>query len=441
MGARGSAVRLRRGMRESLHRLRRASPRTPSVEAMTEPTLAAPTPRLKRAAAPDVARGLVLIGIALANVPFFLFGTELGIALKPVSDDATDQWTNVFVAMLFDNRSYPLFALLFGYGMTQLMTREYTRGASWEDTRRLLIRRNLWLIAFGAAHGVLLFFGDILGPYGLLGLALVLLIRASGKVLAFVGWICFGMLVLIGALEGLSGLFGTVDGGMTTGAPFGSAAADSFGVAVLLRAGEWFVQMIGMPFGGIGLLAPMILGVWLARHRVLENPTPHLRRLGLAAGLGIGVSLLGAVPLALALIGVVDYSIWVEPLVTMLHAGTGALGAVGYVALIAILAGRRETPGPISRIFAALGQRSLSGYLTQSLVFVIVFAPYTLGLGDQVGIAEASQIAVITWLGTLIAANVLAAVDKPGPAEWALRKLVYRPRRRATPSSEANSAS
>ena len=91
MGARGSAVRLRRGMRESLHRLRRASPRTPSVEAMTEPTLAAPTPRLKRAAAPDVARGLVLIGIALANVPFFLFGTELGIALKPVSDDATDQ--------------------------------------------------------------------------------------------------------------------------------------------------------------------------------------------------------------------------------------------------------------------------------------------------------------------------------------------------------------
>ena len=427
-------------MHESLHRRRRDRPRAPSVEAMTESTIAAPTPRLKRAAAPDVARGLVLIGIALANVPFFLFGTELGIALKPISDDPTDQWTNAFVAMLFDNRSYPLFALLFGYGMTQLLSREHARVASWEDTRRLLIRRNLWLIAFGAAHGVLLFFGDILGPYGLLGLALVLLIRASGKVLAVVGWICFGMLVLIGAFEGLSGLFGEV-GGMTTGAPFGSAAADSFGWAVLLRAGEWFVQMIGMPFGGIGLLAPMILGMWLARHRVLENPTPHLRRLGVAAGVGITVSLLGALPLALALLGTWAPSIWVEPLVTMLHAGTGALGAVGYVALIAILAGRRETPGPISRIFAALGQRSLSGYLTQSVVFVIVFAPYAVGLGDQVGIAEASQIAVITWLGTLIVANLLAAVDKPGPAEWLLRTIVYRPRRgTVTPSSEANTA-
>jgi uncharacterized protein len=407
---------------------------------MTEPTLAAPTARRARAAAPDVARGLVLVGIALANVPFFLYGAEVGLMLKPATEDPTDQWTNAFVALLFDNRSYPLFALLFGYGMTQLMTREYARGASWEHTRGLLIRRNLWLIAFGAAHGILLFFGDILGPYGLLGLGLVLLIRASGKVLAIVGWICFGMLVLVGALEGLSGLLG--EAGMTTAAPLGSAAADTFGWAVLLRAGEWLLQMVGMPLAGLGLLAPMILGIWLARHRVLENPTPHLRRLGIVAGLGILVSLLGALPVVLGLLGFVRLSPLVEPLATMLHAGSGAVGAVGYVAFIAILAGRRATPGPIGRIFAALGQRSLSGYLAQSLVFVVVFAPYALGLGGRVGIAEASQIAVITWLGTLIVANVLAAIDRPGPAEWLLRKLVYRPvRGPVTPSRAASSAS
>ncbi|HET8958308.1 MAG TPA: DUF418 domain-containing protein, partial [Microcella sp.] len=169
--------------------------------------------------------------------------------------------------------------------------------------------------------------------------------------------------------------------------------------------------------------------------RVLENPTPHLRRLGLAAGLGITISVLGALPMALALLGVIELSIWTEPLAAMLHGTTGVIGAVGYVSLIAILAGRRETPGPIARIFAALGQRSLSGYLTQSVVFVIVFAPYTLGLGGELGIAEASQIAVITWLGTLIVANILAAVDKPGPAEWLLRRLVYRSRRHVTVSS------
>lgn len=401
---------------------------------------AAPTPRSRRAVAPDVARGLVLIGIALANVPFFLYGTEVGLMFKPVTDDSTDQWTNALVATLFDNRSYPLFALLFGYGMTQLLMREHARGTEWRDARRLLLRRNAWLIAFGAVHGSLLFFGDVLGAYGLLGLALVLLIRASDKVLAIVGWVTFGLLVLMTAAEGLSGLLGEIGVPMSTGAPFGSSEADAFGWAVLLRAAEWSVSLVSLPFGGFAiLLPPMILGIWLARRRVLENPTPHLRRLGLAAGLGITISVLGALPMALALLGVIELSIWTEPLAAMLHGTTGVIGAVGYVSLIAILAGRRETPGPIARIFAALGQRSLSGYLTQSVVFVIVFAPYTLGLGGELGIAEASQIAVITWLGTLIAANILAAVDKPGPAEWLLRALVYRSRRHVTVSSRDGS--
>lgn len=433
-------------MRESAARRRRGPEHPSSVEGMTAaaPVAAfAPTPRSRRAAAPDVARGLVLIGIALANVPFFLYGTELGLMYKPVTDDPTDQWTNALVATLFDNRSYPLFALLFGYGMTQLLMREHARGTEWRDARNLLLRRNAWLIAFGAVHGSLLFFGDVLGSYGLLGLALVLLIRASDKVLAIVGWITFGLLALMTAAEGLSGLLGEIGVPMSTAAPFGSSEAETFGWAVLLRAAEWVVAQVSLPLGGFALLLPpMILGIWLARRRVLENPTPHLRRLRLAAGLGITISVLGALPMALALLGVIELTIWTEPLAAMLHGTTGVIGAVGYVSLIAILAGRRETPGPIARIFAALGQRSLSGYLTQSVVFVIVFAPYALGLGGEVGIAEASQIAVITWLGTLIVANVLAAADKSGPAEWLLRKLVYRTRKTpATPSSEANTAS
>jgi uncharacterized protein len=84
-----------------------------------------------------------------------------------------------------------------------------------------------------------------------------------------------------------------------------------------------------------------------------------------------------------------------------------------------------QTGGPISRLLAALGQRSLSGYLAQSLVFVIVFAPYGLGLGATASVAEATQIAVITWIGTLVVANLLAAGDLPGPAEWLLRRAVY----------------
>ncbi|OYX56507.1 MAG: hypothetical protein B7Y93_03510 [Micrococcales bacterium 32-70-13] len=397
----------------------------------------APTARAERSLAPDVARGLVLLGIAVANVPFFLYGRELGLLLKPVTDAAADPWVNAVVATLADNRSYPLFALLFGYGLTQILTREQARGTEWPAARRLLLRRNLWLIAFGAAHGVLLFFGDILGTYGLLGLALVLLIRASGRTLAIVGWASFAFLVLAGIAEGLSGLLAQVPGGgFSTAALFGSAAAETYPLAVLARLGEWTLGMLSVPFGGLGLLAPMILGLWAARHRVLGQPARHRRALGLVAGVGIPLSVLGALPMALALLGVIELSPFVEPFAAMLHAATGAIGGAAYVALIALIVGGRgsgrelgsptaKPRGPISRLLAALGQRSLSGYLTQSLVFVIVFAPYGLGLGATASVAEATQIAVITWLGTLVVAAVLAAADRPGPAEWLLRRAVY----------------
>jgi uncharacterized protein len=401
------------------------------------PSPQAPTARADRALAPDIARGLVLLGIAVANVPFFLYGRELGILLKPVTDATADPWVNSLVATLADNRSYPLFALLFGYGLTQLLTREQARGTEWPDARRLLLRRNACLIVFGAAHGVLLFFGDILGTYGLLGLALVLLIRASGRTLAIVGWLSLGFLIVVGALEGLSGVLAQFGGGAAPSAAlFNSAGAETFPLAVLYRLGEWTLGMISVPFGGLGLLAPMILGMWAARYRVLENPVNHRRALSLVAGIGIPVSVLGALPIALALLGVIELSLIAEPFAAMLHAATGAVGGAAYVALIALIVGGRgsgrelgsptaKPRGPISRMFAALGQRSLSGYLTQSLVFVVVFAPYGLGLGATASVAEATQIAVITWLGTLVIANLLAAVNRSGPAEWLLRRAVY----------------
>ena len=59
-----------------------------------------------RALAPDVARGLVLLGIAVANVPFLLWGREVGLLFKLVTDAPADPWVNAAVALLADNRSY-----------------------------------------------------------------------------------------------------------------------------------------------------------------------------------------------------------------------------------------------------------------------------------------------------------------------------------------------
>ncbi|WAB85116.1 DUF418 domain-containing protein [Microcella daejeonensis] len=395
---------------------------------------AAPTPRSARALAPDVARGLVLLGIALANVPFWLYGVEQGILMKPLGDSA-DQVTNAVVALLADNRSYPLFALLYGYGITQILLREQAAGAPWDAARGLLVRRNLWVLAFGAVHGVLLFFGDVLGTYGLLGLLLILLVRASGRVLAIVGWISFALLVLLSAVEGAAGMTTETATGPS---PFAllSPGADTYLAATGARALEWVAGILGTAFGGFVLMLPtMVLGVWAARYRVLENPEPHRPRLAMIAGLGIPISLLGALPVALVLLGVIGGGPVVDLLWAMVHGGTGPIGAVAYLALIALVVGRVRgagaRPGPIARGFAALGKRSLTGYLLQSVIFLAVFPAYALGLGGIVGAAEATQVAVLAWLASLVLAIALEALDKPGPAEALLRRLVYGRRRTA----------
>ncbi len=61
----------------------------------------------------------------------------------------------------------------------------------WQHTRRLLRRRSGWLFAFGTAHALLLFFGDVLAAYGLAGLVLTgaLCWRDRSLLLFASGWL------------------------------------------------------------------------------------------------------------------------------------------------------------------------------------------------------------------------------------------------------------
>ncbi|GAA1685819.1 DUF418 domain-containing protein [Microcella alkalica] len=372
-------------------------------------------------------------------MPFWLYGVDRGVLLKPIGSEP-DSVANALTALLFDNRSFPLFALLFAAGLAQITAREAVRGASWPEARRLLVRRNLWLLAIGAAHGVLLFFGDIITTYAIIGLGLVLLIRASDRAIIVVGWIGAAALVLMSALDGVGRLVDeVVDGALPTDGSMGdlpdlslipgAAGAESYPLAILFNVMTWLPNALSTPIIGLGFLAPMCLGILAVRRGWLDRPHEHRALLMRTAAIGIPISLIGALPIVLAILDVYELPPLLEPLATMLHGASGLVGAAAALALIAVIAAPSERPGarpaPGLRWLAALGRRSLTGYLLQSLVFLIVFSAWAGGLGGEVGAAAASLIALATWLATLILAIVLEARDRPGPAEWLLRRLVY----------------
>ena len=93
--------------------------------------------------------------------------------------------------------------------------------------------------------------------------------------------------------------------------------------------------------GPIGFAAPFLLGLVAGRRRMLERPGQHRRLLGVTALVGMGVSTLGAQPVALVLAGALARPdeatlAYLGPL----HDLTGLLGGCGYAALIVLVADR-----------------------------------------------------------------------------------------------------
>ena len=118
--------------------------------------------------APDVARGFMLLFIALANVPFWTAVTHVSAP----SDAVDTAWLWVR-SLLIDSRAYPLFAMLFGFGLMTMINRRIASGtqtylaslpgvpegrepmpheAAWArematiDAYRLVRRRGWWML-------------------------------------------------------------------------------------------------------------------------------------------------------------------------------------------------------------------------------------------------------------------------------------------------------
>ena len=381
------------------------------------------TPTTARALAPDLARGGMLLLIALANVHLYLYGRSLGVRGYPREVEGVDRVVTVVQLTLVDGRAYPLFGLLFGYGIVQLTRRRAAVGLPATAVTRLVWRRGMWLVAIGLVHGLLLWSGDIVGAYGLLAVLLAgLLVRGSDR----------GLLVTAGSGVLLITLLYSGSGVALPDDPqaFLTSVIVSDPVeAARARAVEW--AGLGLLVQAIGVFAAVALGAWAARRRLLDEPQRHRRLLRWVAVVGLAAAVLGGLPIAL-----IAAQVWTSPslvaalLSGSLHALSGYAGGLGYAALFGLLAIRlARDPGPLTHAVTACGQRSLSCYLAQSVAFVPLLPAWTLGLGADARLWQAALVGVGAWAVILVVAAASDRAGYRGPAELLLRRLTYGPRR------------
>ncbi|MGP4016675.1 DUF418 domain-containing protein [Saccharopolyspora sp. 5N708] len=285
-----------------------------------------------------------------------------------------------------------------------------------------------WLLAFGLGHAALLLATDVLAAYGVISLVIgAFLLRRSDR--ALITWSAIGAalltLLLISGIAFASAPADPAAMGPTPATASG-AGDENYLIAGISRITTWLVLTCLTTFG---LTAPvaMLLGIWAARRRILEEPHRHLPLLRRTAIIGITICWLGSLPAALVQIGAVpevnEAALWA------LQWPTGLAGGLGYVALFGLLANRisrRAKPSRAITAISAVGKRSLSCYLTHSLIMAPVLAAWGLGLGAHLTNATTACFAIGLWLITVAAAYWLDRRGRRGPAEHLLRRLVYR---------------
>ncbi len=394
----------------------------------------------ERALAPDLARGASMLIIALANSAVIFFATVPGVNRQPAGAEAL---YNLFLFTFVHARGLPLFAMMFGYALVQQSRRQIESGATHAQTRAVLLRRNAWLFIFGAAHGLLLFDGDILGAYGIIGVAFAVLVLNRGDRfirVAGLGYLGFTLayLVALAALTASSWVAGDGANAPVPVADYPVFNSDSYLASVAMRLANWPVQTATF----LSLFLFIFVGAWAARQQLLERPESHLAKLRIGAIGGLSISIAGGLPMGLHAAGYIGVGADTTTWMRMLYETSGFFGGIGYGCLFGLVAARlarRAKRNIAITAVAALGQRTLSGYLAQSVVWIVLASPFLLDLTSIITTNSYTVTAVgfAVWLATVVAAYVMHRRSYRGPAELLLRRLTYRPHT-ATPRRDTN---
>ena len=371
---------------------------------------------------PDVARGMALLGIALANVctAWIMNDGDGPDAYFGGVDTLVDEVYVVFSAMFVHVRGLPMFSTLLGFGVGLIAMSLWRRGFPLRRAQAVLAKRYGFLALFGALHCLFLFSGDIMLLYGAMGMLIALLLTLTDKLLMRVAYGFCALLVVAGIGMGVgAALVDTSEFDLS-----GFTAAESYWELLGEQAIMVGAQAFSVPLTGALVLPVMLVGFVWARRGTLAGG--HRRELWAWTILVLAIILFLGLPWGLSTIGVLDPAL-AEPL-------NAANSCIGMLTGPGIVAGATLALEPLQRRGArpwflwpliALGKRSMTGYVLQSVFFLALVYPFTLNIGPELSAAGQAALATGVWLATLLIACALEAAGKPGPFEWVHRRLSY----------------
>jgi uncharacterized protein len=384
----------------------------------------------------DVLRGLAVGGILFGNMQWFSGYGMMPPALAAQAPVA-DQITHFLVHFFIEGKFYSIFSFLFGFGFALQIARAEERG---DSNASVFKRRLFWLLVIGLMHAYLLWAGDILSVYAVMGFVLILFRRKPDH--SLLKWAFWLMVVPIASYVLLYVLF-VAFAPSDVAASLDAGQADRYRDAVsMVTQGNYLqiisgynLQYIVGRYAGLilGMRLPKILAMFLLGFYAyrrgffqdLDEHRPFIRRV-LLYGLVLGV------------IGNVVFAVWAGNESPFPPSVAGIVGVIGYafgvpalaLAIVALVATLWQKPvwSKLLSVLAPVGRMALTNYLLQTVICVIIFYGYGFGQFGRFGAFASTLIALAIFVFQIAVSSLWLKYFRYGPMEWIWRQLTYRKR-------------
>jgi uncharacterized protein len=408
----------------------------------------------------DSLRGIALLGILLMNIPFFAYPVIQAYNPLIANEMGTINFKVWYFVEGLEGTQRALFSMLFGCGVLVFTTRLEKR-VSGSMPAELFLRRQLWLLVFGLFNAfILLWSGDILYHYAILGIVLFAFRRMKPSHLMIAATIC---LVFQAARENkdlyddkkmiekgeLVAAIDTTKTKLTDKQKSELEAMNGFKNNQKLEKKQKKVKQAVdavrgtypelyehhsnesvrmetefLYFNPWDILIFMFLGLAFFKMGLIQGDHPLKTYLMLAVvGLTIGLLLtyIRLKPLIDLKFNFFDY---VKNVSFTLYEIPRTFKSIGLFGLIMVL----YKTGWFKWLFAIVrpvGQMAFTNYLMQSLICGIIFYGIGFGLYGQLQRYELYYVVGFIWIFQIVASNIWLRYYRFGPMEWLWRSFTY----------------
>lgn len=395
--------------------------------------------RKKRIEELDILRGFALFGVLLVNLTM-MHTSRTGFSVSRMGLEGINELSALGIELFFQGKFYTIFSILFGLGFYLFMNRKELSDTSenaMEDEKLsnmtpFFIRRMLVLLFFGILHMVLVWHGDILHTYAIIGLILLWSRNKTDESLlrSTLIWLLFAAF--------LNGFFNAMIEvplffhAMVTSemVPYADGIYSQGSYLALLRY-RLVYEVQNAPVDLLFILPKILglfyLGFYLGRKQLFQNLKGYREiikktfRYSALLSVLLILSLLFFRPYTGGEVPYYSFAFLEGFLEDILTLTGSAFYMSGLLLLLGLSQGKRIL-GPLKYI----GKMALTNYLIQTVFWSVIFNGYGFGLYGQLPYWSFFPLALGFFILQIFLSKRWLSRQRTGPMEALWRRLTYR---------------